>query len=344
MRDLIPTLMQGFQAGAMPGQLRRQAQSELMANELAKLRLQQEPQMFAANMKSKDLANAFQAMLNQEQPQKFGSEQARQALLNRLTNNQIAASDMEIDPQKKVAYYKAVYDALNKLRAEANPSQQVSDISQDQTQVPFRPGINASNLQVSPSQANNLANAGVGQQGYTTDDLINSMSSILLPQPKETPAQKRANDIAATETKQTYAAGLPTRSFNTQNQTSIQAIDNVVPMLKELKTMDIPGQIVGKYWSRTNQAAYLSKLGQIKDTLIKGLGLRPTDSTIQLTQEIAGLQPGENREAYNTKLDKLIAELQKRRANYASNLTTGKFGTPEAETEKIYNMVTKKWE
>lgn len=329
LRDLIPTLMQGYAASQMPAQMKRQAQQEQLANAMQQLKLQQEPQTFQADIAGKNLSNAFQGMLNQEQPQKFSSEQARQALLNKLTNNQITASDMNIDPAKKAAYIQGLVNAFGGNQATNNQQPNIS--------------ASPSNLTINPEQANNLASAGIAQPAATNANagLGNALVRKFLGLPAQTPEEKQAAALELFKQKQGVKATQPTQAFATQNQTSIQAIDNLMPAIDELKNMNIPGQIVGKYWNRTNQAAYKGKLGEIKDTLIKGLGLKPTDTLVSMMDEIAGLQPGEDQSAYRQKLDRLKSELGRRRKTFFTNLNSPiSARTSSASTPDITSMST----
>lgn len=111
-------------------------------------------------------------------------------------------------------------------------------------------------------------------------------------------------------------AGLtvPTKAFTTQNQSQIQAIDNVIPKIKELSiSKTIPGQFTGKYFQPSNQATYEAQTASVTDTLIGALGLPKTNESIELVNKMIVEKPYENRANYQKRINKLIDDLQDRR-------------------------------
>lgn len=329
MRDLIPTIIQGLQAGAMPAQLRRAAQTQQLANAMSQLKLQQEPQDFAANMKSKDLANAFQGMLNQEQPDKFSSAMASAVAQRRLENANtnrantllpydVKRGDLATNPAAKVNYVNALINSL-----QSGPSTTSSPTA---AMPPMRP---SNDLTLNPDSITKLVNNGVATNAPpgTAQNSWDQMRRTFLGLPVQTPAEKAAqqlntfkaeqdykntNAMDNYQKKQDYKQGLPTSRTLSSNQAAIESIQNVIPELQKLQTMQIPGQLFGKIFSPTAQASYKSQLALNKDTLQKGLLLNPSDKILETMDEIAGLQPREDSAKYKEKLQNVINELIKR--------------------------------
>lgn len=79
MRDFVDNLATGYKAGQLPAELQRKRQQEELANALSKLKYEEEPERFKSEMSSNSLGNALKQL-------------------------QIKAAEMEVDPQKQLAY------------------------------------------------------------------------------------------------------------------------------------------------------------------------------------------------------------------------------------------------
>jgi len=194
---------------------------------------------------------------------------------------------------------------------------------------------------INPTDANKLVNSGIATTAPAdvTSAWKNAMIKKMLGIPLQTPEEKAAQQFNTFKAKQDYKRSQPTQRLLSQNQLSLQAVDNVVPVLDDLQGMarrgEIPGQFLDKYLMPDAQAAYLSKIGTAKDTLIKGLGLNPTDSIVTLMNEIAGMQPREDSAAYIKKLDQLKIELKRRRQGYADASTNPYPAAKDSKVEGI---------
>lgn len=115
----------------------------------------------------------------------------------------------------------------------------------------------------------------------------------------------------------------PTRTVITQNQQISQAVDNVVPQIKELMQEDIPIQSPNIWGlkkttsllSPEKQARYESKVAGITDTLVAALALPKTNESIHLVGQMIRKQFGESDEAYFKRLDEVVHDLERRKEN-----------------------------
>lgn len=117
--------------------------------------------------------------------------------------------------------------------------------------------------------------------------------------------------------------GSATKSFLTQNQSVIQAIDNVLPKISELIEQDIPyqnplylgGLPTARFFSPQRMADYEAKVASITDTLVGALNLPKTNESLHLVSKMISKQPNEGDDAYRSRLNSLIQDLEVRRAN-----------------------------
>ena len=140
---------------------------------------------------------------------------------------------------------------------------------------------------------------------------------------------KRAQDYITNKTMRAGGAGAfdpqaPTKTFVTQNQKTIQAIDNTVPMLDKLKSFNEPGQLVGNYLHPNLQAKYESLTKGITDSMVSAFGLPKTNESIELVKAMVTKKPFETKKAYHSRLVELGNDLQSRRNMSADALTPGK--------------------
>lgn len=125
--------------------------------------------------------------------------------------------------------------------------------------------------------------------------------------------------------------GIPlTTAARTSNLKVIQAIDNTLPLIQDLKRQGAPGQFVGKYFSPNDQAAYVSEVGAITDALVGALGLPKTNESIALVQKMVGRHPFEFESHYKERLQRLIEDLNERRKR-----SSGSFGGVRSNNQYV---------
>jgi len=370
--NLVQSLAQGYMAGQMPAQMQRQAQAQNLANQLNQLRLQQEPQTFAEDLKAKQLSNAMNNLLFQEQPDVFKGNQAATALANQLKQLQINAAKRTADPEAAAQYFTQIANIIKGMQNSQNspnagatatgatsplgtvPTANMPSFGQQGYGVIAPAGDNSSptnNLTITPDQAKNLSNAGIGQPALV--DPVQMMKNFfgIKPTPAEiaaqkfnefkaqedykksllpTPEQKEQTQLDVFNKKLQDKAQQATPAFATKQQTAINAINTVMPGIDKLINMTVPNQIFGKYLTPSDQAAYVQQLNLNKDTLIKGLGLNPNDKPIQLIDQILRLAPLEMTDKYRARLLDLKNDLSSRQAEAIKSLKPGYFTNPPA--------------
>lgn len=136
----------------------------------------------------------------------------------------------------------------------------------------------------------------------------------------------------------TQSADMPTKAFITQNQKTIQSIDNTLPMIDQLIKFKGPGQFVGKYIHPDDQAKYEALTATITDSLVNSLGLPKTNESIALVSKIVGKNARESDQSYLKRLESLKNELGERRKKSINSLDSGIEREPaDGKTRVFYN-------
>lgn len=131
---------------------------------------------------------------------------------------------------------------------------------------------------------------------------------------------------------------LPTTSNITKYQVENQAIDNAIPLLRELKAMKVPFQAtLPSIFSPDEQAAYKGKAAKILETVMAAFSLPNTASGIKKAEDIIYRKNLESDEAYGKRIDDEIENLLSRKqgnlkflgrgGNKAESVSGGKIST-----------------
>lgn len=128
-----------------------------------------------------------------------------------------------------------------------------------------------------------------------------------------------------------------TTSNRTANQGILQAIDNTIPIIQQLKQMNVPGQFVSKYFNAADQYKYQSQVSALTDSLVSAFNLPKTNESIHLVQQMTQKQTHEDDADYKARLDELIRDLNSRKRN-AMNLLNGEgFGQESQDASSLSN-------
>ena len=299
LRNIVESLTSGYKAGRLPYETNQLEQKQNLDNT------------------HQHLANIMSNMLNIEQPDKFKADQAhtwsetgfnnantnkintmtpleaiKMSLENRfypkIAQSQIDTSQMATDPNKKIAYIKALADGFSK------------------------------NGMMGGGDSNNIESSGSGvsnTRGSEGGNLRTMLVRQALGLPTQTPQEKLQQQLALYEAKQkfTKSADNPTTATVTSNQNVIQAVNNVLPLIDDLKKFHSPGQLVGKYLHPNDQAKYEAQVATITDSLVSALKLPKTNESIALAQKIVGKRAWENDKNYVERLKSLSKDLDVRR-------------------------------
>lgn len=130
-----------------------------------------------------------------------------------------------------------------------------------------------------------------------------------------------------------------TKPSITQNQKTVQAIDNVLPQITQLSQMDIPGQAIGKYLHPDKQTDYEAHIAGLTDTLVSALQLPKTNESLALADKMVRQHPLESKDAYNKRIKNLARDLAERRQRHMQSLRSGRVGS-ESNQESSERTVT----
>jgi hypothetical protein len=127
--------------------------------------------------------------------------------------------------------------------------------------------------------------------------------------PIQTPEQKAQQQVDTFKKKQEAKTTMVTPGFATENQKTLLAIKNTIPMLEELKTM-APDQVTGRYLHPINQRDYETQRTLILDKLMASLKVpKNSEPYLKLEQALSrGL--ADTDESYANRVDKIIKELK----------------------------------
>lgn len=241
----------------------------------------QMPAQLERQRQKEEIANSLQQLLLEEEPKRFQSQLGATGLSNELKKLQMQKIGLELDPEKKAAFIQKLASAFG---------------------------------QGGEGEAGGLGNGS---------DLRSQLIRKALGLSGQTPQEKAAQELDLYRQKQDIKAGSggnrPTTATITANQKVAQSIDNVLPLIAELKKFHAPGQFVSKYLKPNDQAAYESKVGTIVDSLVGALKLPQVKESLNIVEKIVGKRPFENDKSYLKRLTELEKDLKTRRSRANSS-------------------------
>ena len=360
--NIFQKVMQGYQMGRIPAQLKQEEQAKNLSNQMSQLKLEQAPQEFQGMQKQRELANQLAALKLQYAPQEFQTSQTGANLMNALRQSQLKYAEPEAQARLGLL-------GSQQQSAAANAQRMLAQLEQEKAfrdmfaQATGGGGAQAQGIlagaqagQIPPSQAGDLQGQGQGQGApgnmvvaspgntgmYGVDQLYdqNPLSRALLEKQgfKKTQSIQRDPSTGATNVITTFPSGKvtiqespkvesefspPTRSVITQNQNILRGVDNVLPVIEEIKKMPIPGSITGKFMSPNDKANYDSATGGIIESMLSIYNLPSTDKAVAKIEKMIMIQPFESEKNYLKRLDKLEEELKSRQKVSVNQLSKG---------------------
>lgn len=149
---------------------------------------------------------------------------------------------------------------------------------------------------------------------------------------------KEKEQIRSENKRANVNADLPTNSFITQIQQQVQAIDNLLPELEELKvSTSIPIQVGSKFHSPNAQADYEALISGLAERLVAGFGYSSSDTALEEAKNQLKKMPLESEKSYKERIDKLKARLIRTKKQGVDKLKGKSFSdedipyTPEEE-------------
>ena len=180
-----------------------------------------------------------------------------------------------------------------------------------------------------------LKNSGMN----VTPELINGMMRKSAGLEEQSPAEKLNQEIS--KYRATHAATTSddiTTANKTKNLSISQAVDDTLPMLKQLRGFEEPGQLVGKYWSPDQQATYEGMTGAMIDSLLGAFNLPKTNESIAQVHNMVVRRPRESNENYHKRLTELGNELSRRKQRAMGSMGQGN------KAGNTFNLGTGAWE
>lgn len=190
--------------------------------------------------------------------------------------------------------------------------------------------------------------SGLGDMGGSdSSGLARALIRSQLGLPQQTPEEQLQQQLKLYQMKQQFSKGVdnPTTATVTSNQGVIQAVNNTLPLIDELKNFNAPGQFLGKYFSPNDQAKYESQVATITDSLVNALKLPKTNESIALVQKIVGKRAWENDSEYKKRLAPLTKDLVQRRTRARDALKGIGLGSDSSvQSNRTFNLETGEFE
>lgn len=247
--------------------------------------MSQIPGQLSRQKQQEELINALKSLQVQEEPQKFASEMRGRDLMN-----QLRALEVQQNPEK--------FDLFKKL-SNAKLQRYLEPAAMEYTKA---------------EKLNQAILRAKEQFGEDSDEYKRVVGY----------ANKLAGLNTGNVSRGTNREGLTTSTI-TANQKALQAIDNALPLIKELQELKVPNQFLaslpmaGKYAYPDKQAAYHAKAAEITDTLMSALKLPMTTESLNLVGSMVRRAPTESEAAYNKRLKGLEKNLMRRKQSLSSS-------------------------
>lgn len=151
---------------------------------------------------------------------------------------------------------------------------------------------------------------GIGQFSASGLPSGNEVSGLMMREflglPIETPNEKLGRDMYAHSQNKMFDKGLEqtmgTSANIAKNKNLIMGVNNTLPVIDQLSTMDIPNQVAGGKQSPDKQAKYMGLANSAVESLIAGLGLTASEATIDLAKQQLQRQSWETEGGYKERL------------------------------------------
>jgi hypothetical protein len=136
----------------------------------------------------------------------------------------------------------------------------------------------------------------------------------------QTPEEKNAAQLDLFKQKEAIKAqnkGANTNAVKTKAQNIINGVPNALPIIDEIiasvEKGNVPGQLVGRYFSPDAQATYAGNISESAETLANSLGYPNTEGGFHQAEKVIARQAGESDNHYIERLKTLKKRLVKRR-------------------------------
>lgn len=286
---------------------------------------------------TKNLMESYERPIKQQQEMSQRDEAIRLAQLNRALQEKYGEPQADAELALRQAQADGVRQSqslnqakIQKIMADMQRNEALKDMFESAIVNMTSPSVGRSGDEIGGISSSGFADArSSGRERQARLAQMLAASGDIKEAAKtwfsETPEEKSHREIMADFLKREKRSSLPTSSFLTQNQKVVQGVENVVPMIDELREMNVPNQtIYPGVHSPERQAAYKAHVSAITDTLLGALGLTSTKENAEITKKLIEKQRGEGDSAYRKRLNNVIKDLERRKKSSESILNPAK--------------------
>lgn len=289
--------------------------------------------------KQKQLENHFKQQMELQKAQ-FARSGANADLTRQILQQQLLGLKNKNDPNYEINQYKALENLITggqqAVPTQATPTQEVG-----QGMGVFSPQGLEEAQQGAPSSKQGGINLNLLRQHPMLRGFAKKHLGFdpLAPAP-QTPEDKQAAALDLFKQKEAIkregkGGDIPTNKVLTQNQTAIQAIDTVVPMLDDL--INHPDKVYGiSDFSPSKKASYEAKTGGMIDMLVAAQSLPQVKESVHLVEDQIRRRTGEPTDDYIERLKDFKKDLLVRRGKSQEVVKTRKVNTAELPPSEKY--------
>lgn len=317
LNDFVENLAKGYKAGNLPAELKRQAEKENTANQMAALLLQEEPEKFGADLAGKKISNAMAQLLYQQQPEKFRAEMGSTSSQNSARQAQVRLAELQYDPAKYAAYINGLRTELGKSMGQTNPAPQQQMPGELSNQTPIAWGQGNTPMANAPQQ---MEAPQPNPSSFKNEDFINALirKQVGLPEVSpQTPAEKLRDKKEFEDYKQKIkgnSSGELTPQTVSKLQLQNNSIDQSVRGLKKLLNTPSPdynsaGGAINSL-DRDLIANYDSAVNNNIDLYSKAQNYLGIKDALHKAETVLRRKPFETEKNYKKRLGSAIDELE----------------------------------
>ncbi len=310
--DLVERWKQGFQAGQMPAQMKRTAESEELANALNRMKIQNQPE----------------------------NERLQQALMQeKIKQLQAPKAPTEFEQKMKLLEkYLSGQDIFGSQQPQISPENiQNPQQLNNSNEIPENP----LSTQIQSSPQNQLSPQQSNQQKNLADSFIRHILGL----PQETPDEKRENDFLydqkknaiKNENEKDYSKLTQRTASELQEQNT--NIENLVPSIRDFaaSVKNVPFQnIFSTHLSPQKQSDYETKITALTDAYMKAKNLPNTEKIFfENRDKIFARKRSDSDQSYTKRLLHQADELEKTFKSNLKKLESGHVSSEISLNKKI---------
>lgn len=194
-------------------------------------------------------------------------------------------------------------DALNQLKLEYLPQEFQSQFALRDAQAQKAQQGASKQKMLSALLQQRLGAGGQVTEGAGGDELGEILFRKLAGLPEETPGEKQRRELSTFKQKETF------KNEQDVDQNIGSQIEAVIPRLHKLKSMNVPGQMVGDWFNPNLQADYESMLTGVVEPIFSIAKLNKTDTTYKDVKKKFARRRRESEANYRKRIGEEIIDL-----------------------------------